>query len=72
VHAVDGETPLSWEVKYSRKWLPSCATSGAHMTPGCAQAGGSGSASVGAPHWPTLVPERTGTFCGTWSWDVKR
>ena len=69
---VDGDTPLSCEVKYSMKWLPNCATSGAHMTPGSAQAGGSGSASVGAPHWPTVVPERTGTFWGTSSCDVKR
>ena len=42
------------------------------MTPGSAHAGGSGSASLGAPHRPTTVPERTGTFVGTRSCEVKR
>ena len=72
MHMVAGETPWSCDVKYNRKWLPNWATSGAHVTPGAAHAGGSGSASLGPPHWPTVVPERTGTFCGTLSCDVKR
>src|SRR5580704_771430 len=61
MHIVGGDEPARSEVKYIMYWFPNCATSGAHMACCVAQAGGSGSASLGVPHCPNTVPERTGT-----------
>jgi hypothetical protein len=72
MHMVGGDTPRSREAKYGTSWVPNAATSGTHVTPSVAQAGGSGRASVGPPHWPTVAPERTGTFWGTLSCDVNK
>ena len=72
MHMRPGETFRTMVLKYRMEWSPKRATSGDHITPGSAHAGGSGRASVGVPQRPTTVPERTGTFVGTRSCDVKR